>query len=307
MKYNPYCNSLRTRVFDIETTGLYPQHDRVISASFCDPDGDNLLQFFCDAPQHEDIIIEQILNELALCDAVITYNGNMFDLPFVLARAKHNHVSNELPMFWAIDIYRWLKSYWPQAKYMESLRQKAVEEALGLSSDRTDEIGGGDCISLYADYVNWNNERAKDLILLHNGDDVRQLARITQGLSFLPYHKIAFDKGFMTNGILVKDIKLLKTKLSVSGVMQKGLMPMDIYEDAFHLQYDSISGGIKADIFLNEKEGFRYIDLKSLFSKTEEFENLESFKSGYLILAEGDDINYRECNMLISRIIKKIS
>ena len=305
MKYNPYCKNLRTRVFDIETTGLYPQHDRIISASFCNPDGSDLLQFFCDAPQNEDILIEQILDELSKCDAVITYNGNMFDIPFVLTRAKHDKVAEELPLFWSIDVYRWLKAYWPQAKKMESLRQKAVEEALGLSDNRTDEIGGGECISLYADYVNWNNEKAKELILLHNGDDVRQLARISQSLSFLPYHQIAYEKGFMAGNILINEFKLLKNKLSVKAKMQKALMPIDIYDDQYHLEYDSQSGDINLDIFFQTANNCKFVDITKIFKDLNLFKSLPGYKEGFLILSDEKGILYKECNILASEIVKK--
>ncbi len=307
MKYNPYCKNLRARIFDIETTGLYPQHDRIISASFCRPDGSGLLQFFCDAPQNEDILIEQILSELSQCDAVISYNGNMFDIPFVLTRAKHDKVADALPLFWSIDIYRWLKAYWPQAKKMESLRQKAVEEALGLSDNRTDEIGGGECISLYADYVNWNNEKAKELILLHNGDDVRQLARISQSLSFLPYHKIVYEKGFIANKILIQEEKLLKNKLSVKAKMQKALMPIDIYDDQYHLEYDSRSGEISLEIFFQTANNCKFVDLTKIFKDQNTFIDLSGYKEGFLILSDENGICYKECNTLTSEILKKIS
>ena len=308
MKYNPYCKNLRTRVFDIETTGLYPQHDRVISASFCNCDGSEIKQFFCDAPQNEDILLEQIITELESCDAVITYNGAMFDIPFILQRAKHNHVSDQLPLFWSIDLYRWLKTYWPAAKTMESLRQKAVEEALGLSDNRTDEIGGGECISLYANYVNWNDEHAKELILLHNGDDVRQLGRIADSLSFLPYHQIAFEKGFLiktdTAKIKTESIKLNKTKLSIKAKTSPGLIPTDIYNDNYHLQYDSFNGNINLDINILNKGEYQFINVSEIFSDINDFMPLAGYQSGFLMLSGPGGTAYRECNYLAAKMLE---
>ena len=308
MKYNPYCKNLRTRVFDIETTGLYPVHDRVISASFCNTDGSELVQFFCDAPQNEDILLEQIVTELESCDAVITYNGAMFDIPFILQRAKQNHVAEKLPLFWSIDIYRWLKSYWPAAKSMESLRQKAVEEALGLSDNRTDEIGGGECISLYANYVNWNDEHAKELILLHNGDDVRQLGKIADSLSFLPYHQIVFEKGFLTKTqtgkIRIESVKLSKTKLSVKAKTAPGLIPTDIYNNSYHLQYDTLSGSISVDINIQNKGEYQFINVVEIFPDTSDFIPFAGYQSGFLMLAGPGGTAYRECNFLAAKILE---
>ena len=63
MNYDEIKNS-EVIFFDIETTGLYPKEDKIISASFINPDGSDLVQFFCEAPQFEDILVEQIVEEL---------------------------------------------------------------------------------------------------------------------------------------------------------------------------------------------------------------------------------------------------
>ena len=308
MKYNPYCKNLITKVFDIETTGLYPVHDRVISASFCNTDGSDLKQFFCDAPQNEDILLEQIIAEIEKYDVIITYNGAMFDLPFIVQRAKQNHVAEHLSLFWSVDLYRWLKSYWPAAKTMESLRQKAVEEALGLSDNRTDEIGGGECISLYANYVNWNDEHAKELILLHNGDDVRQLGRIADSLSFLPYHQICFEKGFLIRNagkrIRIETIKLQKTKMTVKAKTLPGMIPTDIYNDSYHLEYDTLSGNISLDFYTQSKGEYQFINIEKIFEDLTEFLPFAGYQSGYLMLSGPNGISYRECNFVASKLMK---
>ena len=88
MIYDPYSKNMRCTVFDIETTGLSPTRDMIISASFIDPDGSGLRQYFTDDPRTEYFTVSRILEELADCDAVITFNGNSFDLPFVYSKAR---------------------------------------------------------------------------------------------------------------------------------------------------------------------------------------------------------------------------
>ena len=306
MKYNPYCKNIKTRFFDIETTGLYPKDDRIISASFINPDGTDLVQFFCEAPQFEDILVEQIVEELKKSEVIITYNGDMFDLPFVLTRAKKHRICEALPSFWSIDLYRWLRSYWPMAKRMPSLRQKAVEEALGFAEKRTDEIGGGECIELYNRYVNWNEEDAKNLILLHNADDVRQLAKITQAASFLPYHQICFEKGFYFDGIMLSSAKILKTKFKVNAQAKTGDLTADIYTDGYHLQYDSFTGAIELELPVGHIKTYTYVDLKLIEGAEEFFADSPALHSGFLILADGNKVNYKECNQLSKFLIKKL-
>jgi len=312
MKYYPFCKNLKTRVFDIETTGLYSKEDRIISASFINPDGSDLVQYFLESPQLEDILLEQILEELSNTDVVITYNGNMFDIPFVETRAKKNKVAEKLPLFLSLDIYRILKQYWPQAKRMPSLKQKDIEFAFGLDTNRVDEIGGGECIGLYNRFVDWNEEEAKNLILLHNADDVRQLARITEKLNFLPYHQIAFEKGFMTTSkeVVIKESRLTKTKLSIKALSRPGKLETDIYTDDYHLTYDSFSGDVSLDIFLKQKDSILFLDLeKILFSsgttnQREVFDDSSNIKSGYLIVAT-KEVNYKDINKLVNLILSK--
>ena len=316
--YDPYLKEHRCRVFDIETTGLYPAHDRIISASFIDPDGTDLLQYFTEDPAAEDFTVSRILAELSQCDAVITYNGSTFDLPFVLARAKKYGLADRLPMMRSLDFYRLLKHYWQLAPSMESLRQKAVEDVLGLAEQRTDLIGGGDCISLYSEYINLGREKAKELILLHNADDVRQLARITQKASFLPYHRIAFEHGIMVKAtsfglfgeqnyrILTGPARLENNKLSLSARIDPPCMPTAYYEDGFTLQSDA-AGKVQLDVITSSAEGLCFADISKLPVDTAGFEQLRGFSNNFLVLSTPEGINYRECMALAGALLKTLA
>ena len=317
MKYNPYTKGLKCRVFDIETTGLYSARDKIISASFIDPDGSDLVQFFTEDPSSEDHTVARILQELSDCDCVITYNGNSFDLPFVAARASKFKLSEDMPILWKIDIYRWLKNYWQLSPELESLKQKNVEKILGLSDDRDDEISGGECIPLYSEYINIGNVHAKDLILLHNADDVRQLARITQQLSFLPYDRIAFETGFYTcsetvslfgytkNRILIDPAKLSKGKLNVTAHSYPAVAPAAYYGDIFTLQ-SSAKGDIELSVNYEDKDGMKFVDITSIFVNIDCFKTDPAFNHGFLVLEDADGINYACCVKLILAILEKL-
>jgi len=318
MIYDPLSKDLKCRVFDIETTGLYSQKDCIISASFIDPDGSGLLQFFTEDPAAEHLTVSRILQELSSCDTVITYNGHTFDLPFVLTRARRYGLAEKLPMFRSADMYKWLKHYWQLAPSMPSLRQKAVEEALGLSTDRTDLIGGDECISLYSRYIALGEKQAKDLILLHNADDVRQLARICQKTSFLPYYRIAFEQGALIKicsqslmglqeyKILTGPAQLSKGKLSLTAKIDPPCMPTAYYEDHFVLQSDN-DGSIRLDINTAQTGEIIYTDLKKLPAPAEAFSDLPAAANDYLVLSDKGEINYRECVTLAMELLKTLA
>ena len=316
MQYDPYSEKLKTAVFDIETTGLSSANDSIISASFCNEDSTDLRQYFCDDPSSEYLLITKIFEEFRSLDAIITYNGERFDVPFVLARAKKYGIENDCPYVWNIDIYKILKQYWLAGKMLPSLSQTSVEKALGLSFSRTDQIDGGECIKLYNSFLARGNEDAKEKILLHNGDDVRQLARISSSLSFIPFHKVRYENGYLLTvkremderdiAILVDGVYETVNKFTINAKTVQGMMPMSIFEDYFSLEYDSFSGASRLEIFPKELEDYLYVDLTKLPVNIDDFKSLDGFASNYLIIKQGNEIKYKEFNTLTSYIISKI-
>lgn len=303
---NVYLKDLNTTVFDIETTGLFHSRDCIINAGFCSSMGD-VWQNFTEDPADEKRVVTEALERIAEADAVVTYNGDTFDLPFLLRRAQKYGLCEKLPLLWSVDLYRWLKKYWPLAPSMKSLSQKSVEEAMGLSDKRDDEIPGGDCIPLYNYYLQTKDENAKQTILLHNADDVRQLARIAWKCSFLPYHTIAFREGFLFKAggqkILAKGSEFKKNALVTQAKLASGLIPVSAYEDQYHLEYDMFTGKALLEIFPSEEQQFLYADLEKIPGASEACKKLPGFHSGYLVLAENGEPDYRSCNALAKAVL----
>lgn len=298
---NTYLKDFKTTVYDIETSGLFPLHDVIINCGFCSPAGE-VWQNFTEGPEDEKRVIEEALEKLKEADVVITYNGDGFDLPFTLKRAKKYGLCEKLPVFWSIDLYKWLKKYWPAAKDMEHLNQKSVEKALGLEDKRDDEIPGGDCIPLFNHYLQTKDPEAKRIILLHNADDVKQLARIAYKSRFLPYHEIACKEGFLIkikdHKILTKAFAIKNGRLAGEALAQPGLLPISAYEDSCKLEYDTFTGKIALEYYLQEKDRFLFTDLTKLPVDMEAFKELPSFHSGYLVLQENGEPDYRAINAL---------
>ena len=317
MQYNPYTENLKIAVFDIETAGLSSQKDMIISASFIDEDGENLRQYFCDDPQAEYLLITKILEEFESLDAVISYNGDSFDLPFVKARAKKYSMDDDFPKLWSIDVYKILRNYWMAGKLLPSLSQSSVEKSLGIDSCRTDTIDGGECIALYDRFVARNDQSAKEKILLHNADDVRQLARISSKLSFIPFHKVAYENGYLMKvkgsleGADETDIHLSRVyetaySFTVNAKTKAGMIPLSAFEEYFTLEYDSFSGAARLVLQPKELEDYLYVDLSDMPVDISVFQNMEGYASNYLIIKQSGEIKYREINSLIKELMGKI-
>lgn len=312
---NIYTENLNIAVFDIETTGLRPLSDMIISASFIDEDGGGLRQYFCEDPQSEFLIINKIVEEFSKLDAVITYNGFRFDIPFVKTRAQKYGI--DVPDIFNIDVYKLLKKYWPVAKSMSSLSQGSVEYAMGLRDSRTDTIDGAECIPLYNDYLLTGDMDNVEKILLHNADDVRQLSKISNNLSFLPFHKVAFENGYILKArasypgaddvrINMSDISIEDSKIVAIGSSKQNLPGLDIENDFYHLQYDSFSGAIRLELFLREIDCYKYTDLTKLDVNPIDFKDFEGYNHDFLILIDNTKIYYKEINAVISELIRRI-
>ena len=301
-----YLKDLNTTVFDIETTGLFHSKDCIINAGFCNPMGD-VWQNFTEDPTDEKRVVEEALERICAADAVVTYNGDTFDLPFLQRRAVKYGLCERLPLLWSVDLYRWLKKYWPVAPSMKSMSQKSVEEAMGLAPKRSDEIPGGDCIPLYNYYLQTKDDSAKQTILLHNADDVRQLARIAWKCTFLPYHDIAMREGFLFKAgqrkILTKGCSFKKGTLQLQAKLDAGQIPVSAYEDQYHLEYDSFSGKAELALFTGEEGPFRYVDTQHLPGDKTEIKELPGFHSGYLILAENGEPDPKAVNAAVKTVL----
>ncbi|MCF0149889.1 MAG: ribonuclease H-like domain-containing protein [Firmicutes bacterium] len=310
MKHDPYLKNLNYAIFDIETTGLSPVGNMVISASFYDPKTEQLLQLFSEDPAGEEQVLRKTAELLSARDAVITYNGRSFDLPFVKARAKKYGIDASMPLLWNADLYLWLKKYWPMAELVPSLRQKAVEEILGVEDHRTDEIGGAECISLYSRYLQLGRPQDKETILLHNGDDVRQLAKICDKINFLPWHDIAFHDGFFAryeNGsALLGPAQLKQKKVQLKAKTLPGSLPASFFDDCYTLEYDSFTGNIALTLFAEQKGDLLFADLDRLPVRPGAFADLVGFHEGFLVLAREQKPLTRECNRLAYAILQNL-
>lgn len=161
----------RNAYLDIETTGLYPQQDRitVIGIYFCDENEGELVQLYdnslnCDA----------LLKAMEGTGNIFTYNGERFDLPFIRTclgpDLSRMHTHTDL-MFdcWKHNLKGGFKS---------------ILRRLGIDRE-TEGLSGLHAIWLWEQYIKQNDQAALDLLLKYNRDDVVNLKQLRDTLSDL--------------------------------------------------------------------------------------------------------------------------
>ena len=159
---------------DIETTGLSRARHQIYligMATLVDNNNIYVNQMFADRPADESALLSGFSESLQNMQIkrIITFNGNSFDLPFLLSRAEFLSVPLNFDDFELFDIYKEVVSR-KNMLQLQDYRQKTVEQFLGIC--REDKFSGGELIKVYQDYVKHSNEEAAHLLRLHNYEDV---------------------------------------------------------------------------------------------------------------------------------------
>ena len=316
---NTYIGGRSMAVFDIETTGLYPNSSRImLTGILLPPEEDGapgeILQFFAEDPSDEEELLRETLAVLCSRDMVMTYNGKSFDMPFLLKRAEKRGLLSEFPevkRIYDLDLYPILKYHSQLPKVLSSLSQKSVEGYMGNSPMRKDEIDGYESIRRYQRWLISRDPELERTILLHNRDDVAQLFRLLPLLE-----QTDLDKAFYSFGFPGKNFTIRKT--AVSGgelrIQAEGRVPLRDYI-SFPSQENPWS--MSASASLNEAEvvfplesirkGTDILDVRTIFRSAGESplnkkiltDAYPGFESGYLIVRDQGDFSYLGVNLFV--------
>lgn len=169
--------------FDIETTGFSGDYASLyLIGCTCYRDGGwNLIQWFADTRDSEEALLHAFFNFLKQFRILVHFNGDGFDLPFLIKRCRHFQLPYDFSAVTSVDIYKKIKPY-RKLLGLESMKQKAIEQFLGVS--RTDKYSGGQLIEIYYDYLKTGEKHSYDLLILHNEDDLKGMPMILPILNY---------------------------------------------------------------------------------------------------------------------------
>lgn len=169
--------------FDIETTGFSGDYASLylIGCTFYRNDGWNLIQWFADTKESEEELLHAFFGFLKQFRTLIHFNGDGFDIPFLMKRCLHFQLPYDFSAVASIDIYKKIKPY-RKLLGLESMKQKAIEQFLGVS--RTDKYSGGQLIDVYHEYLQTRSQFSYDLLILHNEDDLKGMPMILPILNY---------------------------------------------------------------------------------------------------------------------------
>ena len=166
-----------TFIFDIETTGLNPKFCKIILIGILyNCQGKTIIkQFFAENEDEEQDILTAFIDHIKHFKKHVTYNGLAFDIKFINYRLKKYNIDFSLNSEDDFDIFKFIKPF-KYALNLESCSLALVEKFFGIHRD--DSINGEKSIELYKEFVENQDEKLLDTILLHNYEDIYNLSKL---------------------------------------------------------------------------------------------------------------------------------
>ena len=191
-----------TLLYDIETTGLNPKSSQLylLGILLFHKENIELIQYFAESVLDEEEILEQFFQLCKAKKVLISFNGEGFDNRFVESMAKSY---GKLPLHLnlkQLDLFKLIRK---RKKFygLESCSLKSCERFLGIY--REDRCSGGELISVYREYLQDKDSEKKNMLLLHNREDIQNLPAL---FSFLAYENIfQGNVHFQRAELLVRD------------------------------------------------------------------------------------------------------
>lgn len=315
-----YFKGMTLGIFDIETLGLSPSKCPIILAGLMSvyPDGFcEITQYFAESPKEEKIMLEALQTELDKFDYLITYNGKHFDLPFIKKRAEVCAVEDFYVKPYNFDLYLCVNGHSDLKKFLPNLKQKSVEEYMGVGVSREDEISGKESIDLYYKYLSTFEKKQKaDLkqrILLHNHDDLLQLYKILPVLKQVNIHSALSALGFPVAGLNgwpqlnVCNAKIKDHELNIYGTYSGEPFLFSCYSNP-EMPYDC-SFTLDREFFfslqLESIKGNCFLNVSEILGDTFSFEKYPGYVNGFLLLSSAVGLNYLEINMCSKALLQK--
>lgn len=254
---------------DIETTGFTAKSSSLylIGAAFYQSGCWHIRQWFAEQYSDERQLLTNFFSFSAKYTHLIHFNGNNFDLPYLLQKCEVFKLSYNFDNFEGIDLYKRISPY-KFFLHTANCKQKTLEELLGI--EREDSYSGGDLIGLYHEYVNQPSDDILNLLLLHNSDDMKGMLQILPLLAFYDLINVPLTVRKVQKNDFVDYHGHNKTELLMKLVLPTPL-PLSIsnLSNGCYFSGDSDDGILKVPIYEEEMRYF-YSNYKDYFYLPEE-------------------------------------
>lgn len=167
-----------------------------------------LAQFFLRDPSEEPAMLEALIEFLAPCKALVTFNGKAFDAPLLNTRYALHSIPSPIKEFSHLDLLPLARRLWRDRLPSRALKY-LEENILGLPRT-TEEVPGYEIPWLYFDYLRTGDATPLKGVFYHNAMDVAAMAALLSHMAAIlhdPFNgNVSHGLDFISLGKLFEDM-----------------------------------------------------------------------------------------------------
>lgn len=282
-------------ILDIETTGLSPAFSNIILVGIIHFNDDwQLTQIFCDHTDEEPELLQKMLEFIRKEHLIVTYNGHAFDLPFINKRLSHHQFKKQLNMYKHFDLYRVVRAS-KKTLGLSNYKLKTIEEYLGIY--REDQISGKESVDLYFQYMKRPNEKLRDIILLHNADDIRYMLPTLGILNHIPIEIIEGFYPYHYKSYILADFELNNDFIILSCYANYLLPTWSDFNEGY--QFSAKDHELKITLPLFKLSNYTFIDPDVLPFFSTKFNDMSVEEQKSFIYSSKKDLFFKTIKWLI--------
>ncbi len=168
-----------------------------------------LAQFFLRDPSEEPAMLEALIEFLAPCRALVTFNGKAFDAPLLNTRFSLHSIPSPLKGFSHLDLLPLARRLWRDR--LPSRALKYLEENILDAPRTTEEVPGYEIPWLYFDYLRTGDATPLKGVFYHNAMDVVAMAALLSHMASIfhdPFDgRVQHGLDFIALGKLYEDLR----------------------------------------------------------------------------------------------------
>lgn len=156
----------------------------------------HLAQFFMRDPSEEPALLEGLMDFLAPCSGLVTFNGKAFDAPLLVTRYLLHSIPIPFKEFSHLDLLPLARRLWRDR--LPSRALKYLEENILIAPRSIEEVPGYEIPYLYFDYLRTGNAGPLKGVFYHNAMDVVALAALMNHMATVLHEPLS---GKVENGL----------------------------------------------------------------------------------------------------------
>jgi hypothetical protein len=275
---NPFFEKEDWLLFDIETTGFDRKKTKVVLVGLIYRQRNQLIvkQVLAEGLDEEQALLTELMSDFSNHRILITYNGDRFDIPYLNARYYENHMPYTLETKKSLDLYKYFRDQ-KHVYNFPNLKLKTIEKYLDIH--RNDAIDGGESVRLYYDYLKNRDPNLRDLICLHNHDDICNLTLLMDKLLSLdPLFKTYIPQIIFSGSepLYIKNLDITEDLMHIAFYPNRELQEMLLSDPPFLFDTSIGTPTMQLPILTFETGGERFIFLDTDLMFHESFDAMSA-------------------------------